>query len=375
MLKNKRRILIILAVFLRILMPTIVKAEEQTISKIDITVPRPIIGKTPAVTSEISVVADGNTQFEVQTVTWYIYDNTIGEYKPVENSSDAFSGYKRYAVEIGYKRPNQYKIPIAEGVVDDEFELKINDIELNAQDYNVFNIGSSGGIDYENDAVFYEFGFPDPEKNISTIDITVPKPEIGKKQYGLEDIIVKADQNEILEALAVEWYKYNPETEEYEFDTIIVSDRIKGFYDEDIEQFKIKEFKEGEKYVVYIMYNRPNEYGYSDEALVKVNGETIDINNIEEFNPGTSGDSEGEWDWVRYEFEELKETIPPTEETDKEKEDNKEEPKKEGVKKDETAAPGSIPHAGGTFVIVLSAIALITVGAYVFYKNRDLRGI
>lgn len=372
MLKNKRILLVILVAVLMLLIPTIVKAEEQTISKIDITVPRPIIGKTPAVASEVSVIADGNTELEVQTVTWYIYDNAISEYKPVENSSDAFLGYKRYAIEIGYKRPNQYKIPITEGIIADEFKLKINDIELNAQDYSIFNVGSSGGVDYENDAVFYEFGLPEVEKNISTIDIIVPKPEVGKRQYGLEDIIVKADKNEILEVLSVEWYKYNSETKKYELDTIIVSDKVKGFYDVTSDEFKIKEFEEGEKYAIDIMYNRPYKYGYSDATVVKVNGETIDVNNIEEFNPGSAGSLEGVWDWVKYQIGELKETIVPNEEPDKEKENQD---KKEEVKKDETTAPGSIPHAGGTFVIILSSISLLAIGVYVFYKNKDLKGI
>ena len=57
-------------------------------------------------------------------------------------------------------------------------------------------------------------------------------------------------------------------------------------------------------------------------------------------------------------------------------ENKKEEPKKEETKKeDTTTAPGSIPYAGGTTVIVIAMLAVVAVGTIAYKKNKDLRGI
>ena len=42
---------------------------------------------------------------------------------------------------------------------------------------------------------------------------------------------------------------------------------------------------------------------------------------------------------------------------------------------DKTKAPGTIPHAGGTFIIIVLAAVLIIVGIYAYRKNRDLNGV
>lgn len=371
MLKSKK-LIIILIMTLIMLTPNVVRAEGKTLSKIDVTVPKPIIGKIPASVSDVSVSADGSISLEPKEVIWYI--STNDGYKEIEDKNETFKANKRYAVSVLYKRQNQYEIPKVEGIVSDEFELKINDIELNSQDVFVFNVGSTGGEDYENDGVFYEFGVPEVEKNISYIDITIPKPEIGKKQFGLEDVIIEIDKNEKLEVLLIDWYKYNPETKKYELDTTIPSEKLKGFYDgassEVFDEFKIKEFKEGDKYIIDIMYNRPYKYGYSTELVVKVNGKEINTNNIDEFNPGSVGDSEGKWDSVKYEFDELKQTIVSNEENEEIKEDKKEE-----VKKDETTVPGVIPHAGGTFVIIITILLILIMLIYLVYKRKDLKNI
>ena len=43
--------------------------------------------------------------------------------------------------------------------------------------------------------------------------------------------------------------------------------------------------------------------------------------------------------------------------------------------KDETQAPGKLPYTGGTFVIVVSVLAIITLGIYAYRRNNDLKGI
>lgn len=61
--------------------------------------------------------------------------------------------------------------------------------------------------------------------------------------------------------------------------------------------------------------------------------------------------------------------------------ENKEENKREETKKEEaktedtTKAPGSLPYTGGTFVIIVSVLAIIALGIYAYRRNHDLKGI
>lgn len=57
--------------------------------------------------------------------------------------------------------------------------------------------------------------------------------------------------------------------------------------------------------------------------------------------------------------------------------DNKTDKKEEtsNKKEDKTTAPGEIPYAGGTFAIVLSIVAIVGIGIYVYKRNNDLKGI
>ena len=43
--------------------------------------------------------------------------------------------------------------------------------------------------------------------------------------------------------------------------------------------------------------------------------------------------------------------------------------------KDKTKAPGSLPYTGGTFVIIVSVLAIIALGIYAYRRNNDLKGI
>ena len=65
-----------------------------------------------------------------------------------------------------------------------------------------------------------------------------------------------------------------------------------------------------------------------------------------------------------------------TGEDSKKEEPKKEEPKKEETKQEDTTkAPGSLPHTGGTFVIIVSVLAIIALGIYAYRRNNDLKGI
>lgn len=45
------------------------------------------------------------------------------------------------------------------------------------------------------------------------------------------------------------------------------------------------------------------------------------------------------------------------------------------TKKDNTIATGNIPYTGGTTVIIASVLAIIAVGAYLYKRNKDFKGI
>ena len=55
--------------------------------------------------------------------------------------------------------------------------------------------------------------------------------------------------------------------------------------------------------------------------------------------------------------------------------DKKEEIKQENKKEDITKAPGNIPYTGGTTVIVIAMILIVSVGIISYKKNKELRGI
>ena len=49
--------------------------------------------------------------------------------------------------------------------------------------------------------------------------------------------------------------------------------------------------------------------------------------------------------------------------------------KEEAKKEDSTKAAGTIPYTGGEIAIILSTIAIIGLGIYLYIKNKDLRGV
>ena len=44
-------------------------------------------------------------------------------------------------------------------------------------------------------------------------------------------------------------------------------------------------------------------------------------------------------------------------------------------KADNTVAPGNMPYTGGTFTVIICAVVISALGAYVYKRNKDLKGI
>lgn len=383
MLKNKRILFVILMVFLMLLIPNVVKAEKIDLSKIEISVPTPVVGKTPALYEEARVVADGNIELETLGITWYIWDWDNQQYT-LMGAMEKFNGLDKYAVDLVYKRSFDYNVLDENGYVIEGLKMFFNGTEIDAHDFQVYNPESTGTAEYGIDGAWYEFGQANKEKYISKLDITVPVPELGKKQHGIEAFSVKIDESENLEVIGVEWEKYNSEKGEYEIDSLIFLDEFKGMI-EDEEKLNPKDFEEGAKYRVHITYRRPWKYGYSDDLIAKINGNLINTDNVDNLNTESAGEVDYAWDTAIAEFSELKKYEPAD---DKDKESNKdsnlgteaekgkEETKKEETKKEDTTkAGGTIPYTGGEVVIILSAIAIIGLGIYLYRKNKDLKGI
>lgn len=409
MLKNKRILFVILMVFFMILIPNAVRAEEiigddptigVVISGIDVTLPTPFIGEKQASFSDIKVTTDGNEELEVVEVIWYKYD-----YETAERIEDAvlvsdiakgfydgavgerfeakeFKAGQVYSVEITYRRPWEYS-----------YESEVEVYKNGSYAFGDFELDTANDGTCAWDKVCFPWVYPEATKYITEIDIETPIPEIGKYQYGLRDSeTVKANGNENFKVMTVCWEKYNSETKEWEIESRIYSDEAKAIFGTESEETP-KKFIEGEKYRVGIVYRRPWEYGYSENLVAKINGNTVDVDSSFYFhdgNPYECSEDDYAWDYVMTEFSELKKYEPAD---DKDKESNidsnlgteaekdKEETKKEESKKEETKeedatkAGGTIPYTGGEVVIILSAIAIIGLGIYLYRKNKDLRGI
>ena len=76
------------------------------LSKIEITVPVPTIGKTLAKASEVTVKADGNEKFEIKNIEWFRYNVSNKEYETVTNTGEVIKPGEKYQILVNYKRPN-----------------------------------------------------------------------------------------------------------------------------------------------------------------------------------------------------------------------------------------------------------------------------
>ena len=119
------------------------------------------------------------------------------------------------------------------------------------------------------------------------------------------------------------------------------------------------------------------EYYYVYFELDNENGEYYPVEDVSLYQ-GCVGDTIGvnlfnylDDDFVWNLDEEVENNQTPTPEPETTPEPEKTPAKTE----DKTKAPGSLPYTGGTFVIIVSVLAIIALGIYAYRRNNDLKGI
>ena len=363
MLKNKKLLLLVLMVVLMLLIPNIVKADDSDgkITTINISAPKPISGDNLYTVSDVhaTTTLSPSPTITVNEINWKKFNAETNAY---ENTTDT-------KFEMGSK----YRL-----YIELEFDEIYYDADPRAIMYDMDgNLSGKGGTDGIAGFQYY-FDFVAFEE-IKTLDFTMPTPIVGKTQYGIEDAVVKINGSEKLKVIGVGWDKYNEEKNQYDEDTYIVSEQLAGVmngnYEEDNpDLYKLKQFEANKKYAVEIVFVCPNNYVYADDMVVKFNGEVIPVEMAmtdetkNMFMTTGSGDTEGSFDGAIYIMGE-----PKVEEKEKEAEEPAAtEPAKT---KDASKAQGTIPYAGGTFIIIASALLLIAGGIYAYRKNNDLKGI
>lgn len=341
-----RKILLILVLLFCIFGFAKVNAATD-ISKIEVNVQTPVVEQIPADITKVTVKANDTETFEVNEVEWYIFNYETHEYELWTDTSKGFHANCKYAIFIGYKRPNEYEIS-------SDINITVNGTAINAKDIKAFNPGSTGDADFDYDAIWYEFGLPQPQKEIKKIEASVPAPIIGQMPADKAKITVKADSSETFEIDDLQWLKYDSTINDWK-------------------ECTSEEFKENEKYAVLIGFKVPNKYGISQSIKVTVNGKEIPINDFKGFVHGHSGDEKFDYDTIWYEFGEVqieKETDNKT--TTPENGEKTESVKPKG---DTTTAPGRIMHAGGTTVLIVITMIIAVIGAIAYIKNKELKGI
>ena len=144
MLKNKKILLTILMVVLLLLIPNIVKADDENVIEwTNVTMPEIIIGEKPATKENMSIKTNNNLTFEITKVTWEFREENEqgiggGEMQP----NDTFINNANYEVTV------EYKIPRGLTYKDGNY-FKLNNITRNEM--------VSGGLITEDDDFFYEF--------------------------------------------------------------------------------------------------------------------------------------------------------------------------------------------------------------------------
>ncbi len=280
-------VIILLTIGLMLIMSNDVLATE--LSKVEITVPHPIIGKTLATTLGATVKADGINNLKIVEISWLKYNNATNEYGEVTNTSAKIQPNEKYQVVITYGRPIQYQYT-------DATSITVNGKSINKNNFEEFNQGSTGDAEYEYDIVVYTLGESNVEKNLSKVEITVPEPTIGKTLATASEITVKADSSENLKIKYSTWLKYDNASKEYK-EVTDTNTKIQA----------------GEKYSLVVCYGRPNKYGNAENIKISFNGNQINTSNLEAFNPESIGDTEFNYDVATYSFAEIQ--APVKEET------------------------------------------------------------
>lgn len=316
---------------------------QKEISKIEITVPEPVIGeKLSTDASKIQVKADNGESFVIDTIDWYC-DKLVApgihlnNYEKITDFSKPCNNTDKYQLQLDFLVPNKYA-PSSNIVV------TVNGTQINAQNLEELNWGSFGDLDNDGVGVIFEFGNAKAQKEISKIEITSPTPVAGEKlTTDISKFEVKIDGTETLNITNVEWLS------------------------EDFKTLSSDIAEAGKKYNVRIDFNIPNKYALSSDIIVTVNGEQINVNNIEEFNYASSGDLEFDYTCVNklMEVKEASKEEPKEEPNEESKEEITEGNATEETKKDETVNETKNPKTGDTitksfiiFIIAVVGIAL-----------------
>lgn len=317
MLKNKKILLTILMVALLLLIPNIVKADDENIiSSITITVPEPVLGEKPATKDNVTVKGNGTINFEVTQIVWeFVEENEQGIGGGEMQPNDVFEKDKNYQMAIEYKIPEYYTIK-------NDLTWKVNGRNLQSK---------LGGVDGPENGFYncydggFEFGKAKAKITYNTDDVGVFVPLINGRwgEIGTGAIVAPG------ETLSVRPMK---EAESWEV-TVQGASGACGTVEKADNNGKLP----------YYEFTMPAEN-------VEVTAKYIGLKENETANEAATEESKAE-ETKEEKTEEAKDT------------------------KDTSKAPGTIPHAGGTLAIIASAMLLIAGGIYVFRKNNDLKGI
>ena len=310
-----------------------------SIEKIEITVPEPVIGEALTTdASKIQIKADDGQNFEIDEIGWACNEystltNQYLGYQKVSDFSKVCNNRDKYELQLSFFVPNTY-------TPSSNIVITVNGTQINAKDIEELNWGSYGAADNDGVFVCFEFGNAKVQKEISKIEITSPTPVAGEKlTTDISKFEVKIDGIETLNITNVEWLS------------------------EDFKTLSSDIAEAGKKYNVGINFNIPNKYALSSDIIITVNGEQINVNNIEEFNYASSGDLEFDYTCVN-KLMEVKEASKeePEEES---KEEITEGNATEETKKDETVNETKNPKTGDTitksFIIFIIAVAGIAL--------------
>ena len=435
MLKNKKILFLILMVVLLLLIPNIVKA--TTITRIDITIPEPIVGKTPAEISDVTVKGtdeNGTTvPMTIESVGWEDYD----EQTPLHilSNDEIFITSVGYSAQVCFNHSNEYQLPWEQGAGFDTsaFNLYLNGKEItgiNSRNYLRPMVSQENPVRW---AFEYDFGEAKFEQYLSSIDVKIPSTNAGGTRSTASNITAKGNGSISFDVYDVRWAKYNPNTKTNE-------------------EFTGETLEKDTEYSVFMCFDIPLKYGINSNTVVKVNGVTYAMPGDETFDYGKAGGPDGYEASLKYSFStavpifySILEGKDPTYTIGKDKTltfkidapvnkftdiflDDEEEaidPKNYEVKEgstvvtfkedylktlangkhvlmflfedgyaisdltivgandssgitstnDTTKAPGKIPYAGGTLVIILSSALLVIAGGYALKKSKDLKGI
>ena len=305
---------------------------QKEISKIEITVPEPVIGEKLTTNASKIQVKDGEGEsFVIDTIDWYcdklVAPGThLNNYEKITDLNKPCNNTDKYQILLDFLVPNKY-VPSSNIVV------TVNGTKINSQNLDELNWGAHGDTDNDGVVVAFKFGKAKEQKEISKIEITTPTPIAGEKLItDISKFEVKIDGTETLNITNVKWLS------------------------EDFKALSSDIAEAGKKYNVGIDFNIPNKYALSSDIIVTVNGEQINVDNIEEFNYASSGDLDFDYTHVN-KLIEVKEAT-----KENPKDEAKEEPKEES---DEAGKETKNPKTGDTitksFIIFIIAVAGIAL--------------